>query len=214
VFSMDGNIAPLPGIVELAERYDAFVMVDDAHATGVLGKDGRGSAEHFDLKGRIDIQMGTLSKAVGAEGGYIAGSQSLIEYLLNKARPFIFSTALPAGVAASALAAIDIIPSERKRRVRLKEISNRLYNELTFLGYTVWGGETPILAVICGEPEEALLLSETLRQNGIFASAIRPPTVPTGTSRIRLTLMATHQDEQIRRVIEVFKKIAPVLKGK
>lgn len=210
VFSMDGDIAPLPGIVELAERYDAFVMIDDAHATGVLGRDGRGTAEHFGMKGRIDIQMGTLSKAVGAEGGYIAGSQSLIDYLLNQARPFIFSTALPPGVVASALTAIDIISSEPERRVRLRHMSQRLYNELTALGYTVWGGETPILAIICGRPEDALVLSKALHENGIFAPAIRPPTVPSGTSRIRLTVMATHQDEQINHIIEVFRKIVPL----
>jgi 8-amino-7-oxononanoate synthase len=212
VFSMDGNIAPLPGIVELAERFDAFVMVDDAHATGILGRNGRGTAEHFGLKGRIDIQMGTLSKAVGAEGGYISGSKSLIDYLINRARPFIFSTALPAGVAASALTAIDIIESEPERRERLQNISQRLYNELTALGYKVWGGETPILSIICGEPEDAIALSQALYENGIFAPAIRPPTVPFGTSRIRLTVMATHRDEQINQVIEVFGKIAPMFK--
>lgn len=139
VFSMDGDIAPLPGIVELAKRYDALVMVDDAHATGVLGKDGRGTSEHFGLKGKIDIEMGTLSKAVGTEGGYIAGSRSLVDYVLNRARPFVFSTALSAGVVASALTAVDIIQSEPERRVRIRAMSQRLYNELTSLGYTVSG---------------------------------------------------------------------------
>ncbi|WP_245796425.1 8-amino-7-oxononanoate synthase [Domibacillus antri] len=212
VFSMDGDIAPLPGIVELAERYNAVVMVDDAHATGVLGKNGRGTVEHFGLKGRVEIQMGTLSKAVGAEGAYIAGSRSLIDYLVNQARPFIFSTSLPPGVMASALTAIEIIPAERERRFRLSGLSQRLYKELTSLGYTVWGGETPILAIICGEPKEALMLADALRENGIFAPAIRPPTVPDRTSRIRLTVMATHQDDQIHHVIDVFKKMAPALK--
>ncbi|KRF65927.1 8-amino-7-oxononanoate synthase [Bacillus sp. Soil768D1] len=207
VFSMDGDIAPLPGIVELAKRYDALVMVDDAHATGVLGKDGRGTSEHFGLKGKIDIEMGTLSKAVGAEGGYIAGSRSLVDYVLNRARPFVFSTALSAGVVASALTAVDIIQSEPERRVRLRAMSQRLYNELTSLGYTVSGGETPILAIICGEPEQAMFLSKELHKHGIYAPAIRPPTVPSGTSRIRLTLMATHQEEQMNHVIDVFRTI-------
>ncbi|MFE4352594.1 8-amino-7-oxononanoate synthase [Peribacillus butanolivorans] len=207
VFSMDGDIAPLPGIVELAKRYDALVMVDDAHATGVLGKDGRGTSEHFGLKGKIDIEMGTLSKAVGAEGGYIAGSRSLVDYVLNRARPFVFSTALSAGVVASALTAVDIIQSEPERRVRLRAMSQRLYNELTSLGYTVSGGETPILAIICGEPEQAMFLSKELHKHGIYAPAIRPPTVPSGTSRIRLTLMATHQEEQMSHVIDVFRTI-------
>ncbi|MFU2018036.1 8-amino-7-oxononanoate synthase [Peribacillus butanolivorans] len=207
VFSMDGDIAPLPGIVELAKRYDALVMVDDAHATGVLGKDGGGTSEHFGLKGKIDIEMGTLSKAVGAEGGYIAGSRSLVDYVLNRARPFVFSTALSAGVVASALTAVDIIQSEPERRVRLRAMSQRLYNELTSLGYTVSGGETPILAIICGEPEQAMFLSKELHKYGIYAPAIRPPTVPSGTSRIRLTLMATHQEEQMNHVIDVFRTI-------
>ncbi|MGW6301350.1 8-amino-7-oxononanoate synthase [Peribacillus butanolivorans] len=207
VFSMDGDIAPLPGIVELAKRYDALVMVDDAHATGVLGKDGRGTSEHFGLKGKIDIEMGTLSKAVGAEGGYIAGSRSLVDYVLNRARPFVFSTALSAGVVASALTAVDIIQSEPERRVRIRAMSQRLYNELTSLGYTVSGGETPILAIICGEPEQAMFLSKELHKHGIYAPAIRPPTVPSGTSRIRLTLMATHQEEQMNHVIDVFRTI-------
>ncbi|MET3320969.1 UNVERIFIED_ORG: 8-amino-7-oxononanoate synthase [Peribacillus simplex] len=207
VFSMDGDIAPLPGIVELAKSYDALVMVDDAHATGVLGKDGRGTSEHFGLKGKIDIEMGTLSKAVGAEGGYIAGSRSLVDYVLNRARPFVFSTALSAGVVASALTAVDIIQSEPERRVRIRAMSQRLYNELTSLGYTVSGGETPILAIICGEPEQAMFLSKELHKHGIYAPAIRPPTVPSGTSRIRLTLMATHQEEQMNHVIDVFRTI-------
>ncbi|MFF2287782.1 8-amino-7-oxononanoate synthase [Peribacillus butanolivorans] len=207
VFSMDGDIASLPGIVELAKRYDALVMVDDAHATGVLGKDGRGTSEHFGLKGKIDIEMGTLSKAVGAEGGYIAGSRSLVDYVLNRARPFVFSTALSAGVVASALTAVDIIQSEPERRVRIRAMSQRLYNELTSLGYTVSGGETPILAIICGEPEQAMFLSKELHKHGIYAPAIRPPTVPSGTSRIRLTLMATHQEEQMNHVIDVFRTI-------
>ncbi|MFD6438569.1 8-amino-7-oxononanoate synthase [Peribacillus sp. NPDC060186] len=207
VFSMDGDIAPLPGIVDLAKRYEALVMVDDAHATGVLGRDGRGSSEHFGLKGKIDIEMGTLSKAVGAEGGYIAGSRSLVDYFLNRARPFVFSTALSAGVVASALTAVDIIQSEPERRVRLRAMSQRLYNELTSLGYTVSGGETPILAIICGEPEQAMFLSKELHKHGIYAPAIRPPTVPSGTSRIRLTLMATHQEEQMNHVIDVFRTI-------
>ncbi|MGE7766033.1 8-amino-7-oxononanoate synthase [Peribacillus sp. NPDC096540] len=207
VFSMDGDIAPLPGIVELAKRYEALVMVDDAHATGVLGRYGRGTSEHFGLKGKIDIEMGTLSKAVGAEGGYIAGSRSLVDYVLNRARPFVFSTALSAGVVASALTAVDIIQAEPERRVRLRAISQRLYNELTSLGYTVSGGETPILAIICGEPEQAMFLSKELHKHGIYAPAIRPPTVPSGTSRIRLTLMATHQEEQMNQVIDVFRTI-------
>ncbi|WHY00910.1 8-amino-7-oxononanoate synthase [Neobacillus sp. DY30] len=208
VFSMDGDIAPLPGIIELAKRYNALVMVDDAHATGVLGKDGRGTAEYFGLTGEVDIHMGTLSKAMGAEGGYIAGSRSLVDYLMNRARPFIYSTSLPPGVVASALTAIDIIKSEHVRRVRLHYISERLRQALTALGYHVLGGQTPILSVMSGQVDEAMKLSQALYENGIFAPAIRPPTVPVGTSRIRLTVMATHQDKHIDQVIQVFKKLA------
>lgn len=207
VFSMDGNIAPLPGIVALARRYDALVMVDDAHATGVLGYCGRGTAEHFGLTGSIDIQMGTLSKAIGAEGGYIAGSRVLIDYLLNQARPFIFSTALPPGVIASALQAIEIIQQEQERRQHLLQMSRKLYAGLAALGYEVWGGDTPILAVVCKEASKAVSLSKALYEHGIFAPAIRPPTVPIGTSRIRLTVMASHQKQDIERVIEAFRMI-------
>ncbi|MCK1994806.1 8-amino-7-oxononanoate synthase [Peribacillus muralis] len=207
VFSMDGDIAPLPGIVDLAERYGALIMVDDAHATGVLGKDGRGTSEHFGLKGKVDIEMGTLSKAIGAEGGFLAGSRSLIDFILNKARPFIFSTALSPGVVAGALAAVDIIMTEPERREHLQCMSRRLYEELTYLGYTVTGGETPILGIICGKPEQATLLSKELHKYGIYAPAIRPPTVPIGTSRIRLTLMAQHQETHMDHVICAFKAI-------
>lgn len=212
VFSMDGDIAPLPGIIDLAERYGSLLMVDDAHATGVLGKDGRGTSEHFGLKGKVDIEMGTLSKAIGAEGGFIAGSKSLIDYLLNEARPFIFSTALSPGVVASALAAVDIILTEPERRVRLQNMSRRLYDELTSLGYTVTGGDTPIIGIICGEPEQATLLSKELHTYGIYAPAIRPPTVPIGTSRIRLTLMAEHREPHIDHVISAFKAIRSTIK--
>ncbi|MGE6377891.1 8-amino-7-oxononanoate synthase [Peribacillus muralis] len=207
VFSMDGDIAPLPGIVNLAKRYGALIMVDDAHATGVLGKDGRGTSEHFGLKGKVDIEMGTLSKAIGVEGGFVAGSRSLIDYLLNKARPFIFSTALSPCVVAGALAAVDIIMTEPERRVRLQNMSRHLYEELTSLGYTVTGGETPILGIICGKPEQATFLSKELHKHGIYAPAIRPPTVPDGTSRIRLTLMAQHRERHIDHVIAAFKAI-------
>ncbi|AOH56740.1 8-amino-7-oxononanoate synthase [Peribacillus muralis] len=207
VFSMDGDIAPLPGIVNLAKRYGALIMMDDAHATGVLGKDGRGTSEHFGLKGKVDIEMGTLSKAIGVEGGFVAGSRSLIDYLLNKARPFIFSTALSPGVVAGASAAVDIIMTEPERRVRLQNMSRHLYEELTSLGYTVTGGETPILGIICGKPEQATLLSKELHKHGIYAPAIRPPTVPDGTSRIRLTLMSQHRERHIDHVISAFKAI-------
>jgi 8-amino-7-oxononanoate synthase len=207
VFSMDGDIANLPGIVELAERYGAWVMVDDAHATGVLGRRGAGTVEHFDLHGRVHIQMGTLSKAVGAEGGYIAGTRELIEYLRNCARPFIFSTALSPGVIGTALTAIDLIENEPERRARLSLIGKRVREELLEMGFRVMPGETPILPILIGEAERAVEFSHHLEEQGVFAPAIRPPSVPQGTSRIRLTLMATHTDEDVRDILGAFARI-------
>lgn len=205
VFSMDGDIAPLPEIVRLAEKYRAWVMVDDAHAAGVLGSKGTGTAEHFGLQGRVPIQMGTLSKAVGSEGGYIAGSRELIELLRNRARPFIFSTALSPGVAASALCGIRIIEEEAGRRIHLQRLAERVRTGLLAEGFHVLNGETPIIAVITGDAESAVAFSRELEQEGIFAPAIRPPTVPQGSSRIRLTLMATHTDEDADRIIDGFR---------
>jgi 8-amino-7-oxononanoate synthase len=207
VFSMDGDIANLPGIVELAERYGAWVMVDDAHATGVLGRRGAGTVEHFDLHGRVHIQMGTLSKAVGAEGGYIAGTRELIEYLRNCARPFIFSTALSPGVIGTALTAFDLIENEPERRARLYAIGKKVREELLQMGFRVMPGETPILPILIGEAERAVEFSSYLEEQGIFAPAIRPPSVPQGTSRIRLTLMATHTDEDVRDILDSFSRI-------
>jgi 8-amino-7-oxononanoate synthase len=205
VFSMDGNIALLPEIVALAEKYQALVMVDDAHATGVLGNNGAGTAEHFGLKDRIPVQLGTLSKALGSEGGYIAGKKVLVDFLLNRARPFIFSTALSPGVVASALQALDIVENEPERRWRLNHSSSYVRQELSRLGFHVLDGETPIIAVLIGEADTAVAFSKRLEDYGIFAPAIRPPTVPVGSSRIRITLMATHTDEDIELLIKSFR---------
>lgn len=206
VFSMDGDIANLPGIVRIAERYDAWVVVDDAHATGVLGRRGAGTAEFFGLHDKIHVQIGTLSKAVGAEGGFIAGSKLLIDYLRNCARPFIFSTALSPGVIASALTAINLIEQEPQRRTRLHQVTRQVREGLSALGFAVTPGETPIVPVIIGEAEKAVEFSQHLEEQGVFAPAIRPPSVPSGTSRIRLTLMATHTDEDIAHILDVFAK--------
>jgi 8-amino-7-oxononanoate synthase len=211
VFSMDGDIADLPGIVELAERYGAWVMVDDAHATGVLGQRGAGTVEHFGLHGRVPVQMGTLSKAVGAEGGYIAGSRELIEFFRNFARPFIFSTALSPAVIGTALAAFDLIEKEPERRVRLSALSRMARERLLAMGFRVLPGETPILPILIGEAEPAVRFACLLEEEGIFAPAIRPPSVPPGTSRIRLTLMATHSEADVEEVVEAFSKIGSKL---
>jgi len=207
VFSMDGNIAPLPAIVSLAQKYGAMVMVDDAHSTGILGKTGAGTAEYFGLTHQIDLLMGTLSKSIGAEGGYVAASQSLIQYLRNKARSFIFQTALSPSVVAASIEGIRIIREERERSVRLLENAEFLRNGLKKSGFSLVDGSTPILAVLIGSAQDAVHFSKRLEEEGIFAPAIRPPTVPEGMSRIRLTIMATHRQEQLEYALHTFVKI-------
>jgi glycine C-acetyltransferase/8-amino-7-oxononanoate synthase len=206
VFSMDGDIAPLDQIVEIAERHGAMVMVDDAHATGVLGLKGGGTTQHFGLKDRVQIQMGTLSKALASEGGYVAGSGEIIDYLRNKARSFIFSTALPPADMAAANAAIDVIREEPALRERLWENVAYLRKGLTLCGFSLPAGETPILPVMIGDAALTMHMAQQLLENGIFAPGIRPPTVPPGTSRIRVTVMATHSKEDLDEAIAVFKK--------
>ncbi|MFB5188689.1 8-amino-7-oxononanoate synthase [Alicyclobacillus fastidiosus] len=207
VFSMDGDLANLPAIVDLAEAYDAWVMVDDAHATGVFGEHGAGTADYFGLPpSRVHIQVGTLSKAIAAEGGFIAGSSVLVDYLRNCARPFIFSTALSPPVIGAALCALDIIKEGRAERDRLHKLSHRLRSGLLDAGFVVVAGEAPIIPIILGDPERTLQYSRHLEDHGVFATAIRPPTVPPGTSRIRLTLMATHSDEDIEHILTACTK--------
>ncbi|MCF8563230.1 8-amino-7-oxononanoate synthase [Alicyclobacillus tolerans] len=212
VFSMDGDIALLPKIVELAERFKAWVMVDDAHATGVLGTHGGGTADYYGLPAeRVHVQLGTLSKALGAEGGYVAGSQVLIDYLRNRARPFIFSTALSPGVVATAKAAMELVEREPQRRTRLQDIARSVREGLTLLGFRVLPGVTPIIPVIIGDPQRAVDFGRRLEAMGVFAPAVRPPSVPAGTSRIRLTLMATHSDEDVHRILDAFARIGSEL---
>ena len=206
VFSMDGDLAPLPAICDLAERYGADVMVDDAHATGVLGSQGGGTVDHYRLHGRVAVQMGTLSKAVGAEGGYLAGSRQLVEFLLNKARPFIFSTAQSPAVIGASLAGLRIIAEEPERRRHLLATADRLRWRLVAEGFDVIPGSTPILGVVIGEAEEAVDFSRRLEAAGVFAPAIRPPTVPLGTSRIRLTLTAHHTEEDVGMIVSAFQQ--------
>ena len=207
VFSMDGDIAPLPDICDLAAQHDAMVLVDDAHGFGVLGKDGSGTVAHFGLEGEDVIQMGTLSKAVGALGGYIAGSRALIELLINRARGFIFTTGLPPATLAAANAALDVMRSEPELRERLFSHAKRLKTALIDLGYTLLPSQTQILPVILGSPQRATRVAEALLISGVFAPAIRPPAVPTGTSRLRLTVMATHTEAEIRQAIAEFTSV-------
>ena len=207
VFSMDGDIAPLPDICDLAAEHNAMVLVDDAHGFGVLGKDGGGTAAHFGLEGANIIQMGTLSKAVGALGGYIAGSHALIELLVNRARGFIFTTGLPPATLAAANAALNLIRSTPDLRQRLFCHAKCLKTALVDLGYTVLPSETQILPVILGSPQRATNVAESLLAEGVFAPAIRPPAVPSDTSRLRLTVMATHTEAEIQQAIAGFAAI-------
>ena len=208
VFSMDGDIAPLPDIYEVATHYDAMLLVDDAHGFGVLGEDGSGTVTHFGLAGTDIIQMGTLSKAVGALGGYIAGSHALIELLINRARGFIFTTGLPPATLAAANTALDVMRSSSELRQRLFSRAKHLKASLTDLGYTLLPSETQILPVVLGSPQQATSISDALLAEGVFAPAIRPPAVPPDTSRLRLTVMATHTEAEIQQAIEAFATVS------
>jgi 8-amino-7-oxononanoate synthase len=204
VFSMDGDLALLPELVSLSDKYDALLMVDDAHGTGVLGDHGKGIAEHFGLENRIPIHMGTLGKALGSFGAYVAGDRGLIQYLSNTARSFMFSTALPPAACAASIAALDILEQEPERRERLRNNRDRLASGLASLGISMGNSVTPILPIIIGDADQALKAAARLREEGVYAPAIRPPTVPANTSRIRTTVMATHNDTDIDFAIKVF----------
>ncbi len=211
VFSMDGDIAPLRDIVFLAERYGAMVMVDDAHATGVIGETGRGSVEYWNLYGRIDIQMGTLGKALGGFGAFVCGSRTLIEYLVNKCRPFIYTTALPVPVVAAAKRALEILENCPELVQNLKKNVNYFVENLKDMGFKVTSNDTAIVPIIIGDEEKALKMSELLLERGVFVAAMRPPTVPKGTSRLRVTLMATHTKEHLNRAIDAFESAGKTL---
>ncbi|MFZ5596949.1 MAG: 8-amino-7-oxononanoate synthase [Bacillota bacterium] len=206
VFSMDGDIAPLPEIADLADKYGALVMVDDAHATGVLGKRGAGTAEHFGLEGRIQVQMGTLSKALGCFGAYVAGSHRLTDYLRNKARSYIFSTALPPAVTRAAAAAIEILENNPGLLNKLRDNAAIFREGLKRAGYEVPPGETPIIPVFTGDEQKTLRMAEYLLEEGAFAPGIRPPTVPPGKSRIRVSVMAGHSREDLIEAVGIFER--------
>ncbi len=204
VFSMDGDIAPLPELAGLALEFDCFLMVDDAHATGVLGPEGRGTASHFGLEGRVDIQMGTLSKALGSYGAFVAGSRELIDLLVNRARSFIFTTALPPASAAAALEAVGIIEREPERRERLWSNTKFLKKELASAGFDIGASETCIIPVIIGHARECVRMAETLLDEGVFAQAIRPPSVPEGASRLRVVPTAEHEIGDLEFALDAF----------
>ncbi len=207
VFSMDGDIAPLPDIVALGERYGAAVYVDDAHSSGVLGKNGRGSVDHFGLNGRVDIQVGTFSKAFGSQGGYIAGIQPLRDYLIHKARPFLFSNALPPSVAATCLAAIEVLETEPELIEKMWENTRYFKNALAKLGFDIGKSETPITPVIAGSGERAMKLSDQLFEDGVFAQGIGYPTVPEARSRVRTIVTAAHSRTDLDTAIGAFEKV-------
>ena len=207
VFSMDGDISPLRDITGLAERYGAAVYVDDAHASGVLGKNGRGSVDHWDLHGRVDIQVGTFSKAIGAQGGYVAGIQPLRDFLIHKARPFLFSNALPPSVMATCIAAIDVLEAEQGLIDTLWENARYFKGRLRDLGFDTGQSETPITPVIAGKGELAMRLSDRLFEEGVFAQGIGYPTVPEAKSRVRTIVTAAHTRQNLDTAITAFEKV-------
>lgn len=207
VFSMDGDIAPLDRIVELAEDYDAMVMVDDAHGDGVLGKDGRGIIDHFGLEGRVDIDMGTLSKAFGCLGGYIAGNKDLRDYLINTARSFIFTTAHPPSVAAATMEAIRMIQDEPEHLKHLWENTRYFKKAMTDLGFDIGHSLTPITPVMAGESKNAIELSKQLFGEGLFAKPIVFPLVAKDKARVRINVTAQHTKEDLDEAIDIFEKV-------
>lgn len=205
VFSMDGDIAPVREIADLAARHGAVVMVDEAHATGVFGPNGGGIVEEMGLAGQVLIQMGTLGKALGGFGAYVAGSRNLRDLLINRCRSFIFTTSLPPVVIAMAIAAIDIIKKEPQRRRALRDNSKTLREGLERMGFSLGRSGSQILPLMVGDSAKCMILAERLLQNGVFAQGIRPPSVPPGTSRLRIVPMATHTREQMEQALRAFK---------
>src|SRR6516225_5506357 len=206
VFSMDGDIGPLPGLTAAAEKHGAIMMVDDAHSSGVLGRNGRGTIDHFGLHGRVQVQVGTLSKAIGVLGGYVCGSRDLIEFLYHRARPFLFSTSHPPAVAAACLAAFDVLEQEPERITRLWENTKYFKAGLMAAGFNTGISETPITPVIVGEAKLAHELSRELFDGGVFATGIGFPTVPKGKARVRTIVTSTHTREELDRALEIFRQ--------
>jgi glycine C-acetyltransferase len=212
VFSMEGDIAPLPQLVELAEKYGCIMMIDDAHASGVLGRHGRGTVDHYDLHGRVDIQVGTLSKAIGALGGYVCSTRDTIDFLYHRARPFLFSTSHPPSVAATCLAAFEVLEEEPQLIDRLWANTKFFKEGLKKLGFNTGVSETPITPVIVGDAALAHQFSRELFAAGVFAQGIGFPTVPEGKARIRTIVTATHTQEELTRALEILKSVGKKLK--
>ncbi|MCU1309947.1 MAG: 2-amino-3-ketobutyrate coenzyme ligase [Candidatus Angelobacter sp.] len=212
VFSMDGDIGPLPGLCDVAEKYGAIMMVDDAHSSGVLGRNGRGTIDHFNVHGRVDVQVGTLSKAIGAIGGYVCGSRDLIEFLYHRARPFLFSTSHPPSVTATCIAAFDVLEQEPQLIENLWKNTRYWKKELGGLGFNIGGvntpaSETPITPIIVGDGRLTMDFSRELFNEGVMATGIAFPTVAEGKARIRTIMTATHTQDELERALEVLKRV-------
>ena len=212
VFSMDGDIAPLPALVELAEKYGCIMMIDDAHASGVLGRHGRGTVDHYGLHGRVDIQVGTLSKAIGALGGYVCSTRDTIEFLYHRARPFLFSTSHPPSVAATCIAAFEVLEEEPERIEKLWSNTRFFKAGLKKLGFNTGMSETPITPVIVGDAALAHEFSRELFAAGVFAQGIGFPTVPLGKARIRTIVTATHTETELSQALEILETVGKKLK--
>jgi glycine C-acetyltransferase len=212
VFSMDGDIGPVDKLCDVADKYGAIMMVDDAHASGVLGRNGRGTIDHFDVHGRVDIQVGTLSKAIGALGGYVCGTRDLIDFLYHRARPFLFSTSHPPSVAATCIAAFDVLEQEPERMEKLWENTRFWKKELGLLGFDIGGkttpaSETPITPIIIGDGKLTMDFSRELFKEGVFGTGITYPTVPEGKARIRTIMTATHTKDELEKALEVLETV-------
>jgi glycine C-acetyltransferase len=213
VFSMDGDIAPLPDLVDVADRHGAVMMIDDAHASGVLGPGGKGTAAHFGIDpSRVDIQVGTLSKAIGVLGGFIAGPSHLIDWLVNRGRPYLFSTSAPPAVTAACIAALDVIEAEPERIRRLWDNTTFFKKGLEDLGFDTGSSETPITPVIAGEARTAQDLSRLLFDEGVFTPAIVFPTVPKGRSRVRTIVTAEHTQDDLQEALDAFERVGKQLR--
>jgi glycine C-acetyltransferase len=211
VFSMDGDLGALPDLCDVAEEYGCIMMVDDAHASGVFGKNGRGTIDHFALHGRVDVQVGTLSKAIGALGGYVAGNENLIEFLHHRGRPFLFSTSHPPSVAATCLAALDVLLEEPELIDQLWANTKFFKEGLRRLGFNTGSSESPITPVIAGDAAKAMKLSDRLFEQGVFAQGIGFPTVARDKARVRTIVMATHTRDDLQFALDVFGKVGKEL---
>lgn len=212
VFSMDGDVAPLPEIARLAEEYGATLLIDDAHGTGVMGATGRGTVEHFGLDPRRILQMGTLSKALGSSGGFVAGPKDFVAYVVNTSRSFIYTTAPPPAIAAAASAALAIIQQEPQRRAKLWHNRDFLHRGLVAMGFQLTNTQSPILPIMVNDPELGVQMSQHLRSEGVWIPAVRPPTVPKGTSRLRITVTADHSPEHLETALRALQKVGTAFK--